>query len=298
MEQERTIRLGTRKSRLAMVQTELFAAALKAAEPGLVVEIVPIVTTGDRIQGKALTEFGGKGVFITEFEEAVLAGTIDAAIHSAKDMPTELLEGLEIAAVLEREDPRDVLVCVKGRAFPQGRAVVGTGSLRRRCQLSERMEADYKLLRGNVNTRLDKLYAGEYDAVVLAAAGLSRLGLLTDERFDVTFFPETEFIPSSGQGIIALETKKGSAYADLFEKVNHVPTMYRLLAERRVLSLLGAGCSAAVGVYSWEKNDTFFMRLMKQDKDDGIIRRQAEGKREDWQRLARELAAGLSCAKE
>ena len=293
MKQGRTIRLGTRKSRLAMVQTELCAAALKAAEPGLEVEIVPIVTTGDRIQGKALTEFGGKGVFITEFEEAVLAGTIDAAVHSAKDMPTELEKGLEIAAVLEREDPRDVLVSVKGRTLPKGRKAVGTGSLRRQCQLGERMEAECRLLRGNVNTRLDKLYAGEYDAVVLAAAGLSRLGLLDDERFDVTFFPEKEFIPSGGQGIIALEAKKGSSFAGLFEAVNHTPTMCRLLAERRVLSLLGAGCSEALGVYSWEEKDTFFIRLMRQEKDGGIIRRQAEGKREEWQRLAKELTAGL-----
>ena len=168
------IRLGTRKSRLAMVQAELAAAAIRKAAPGVEIELVPLVTTGDKILDRSLVEFGGKGVFIDEFESAIADGRIDAAVHSAKDMPACLMDGLSIAAVLKREDPRDVFVTVKKRETCHSPFVIGTGSLRRQLQIAERKDGVCRLLRGNVNTRLEKLFSGEYDAVILAASRIYR----------------------------------------------------------------------------------------------------------------------------
>ncbi len=291
--QSRTIRLGTRKSKLAMAQTMLVAEAMKQAEPGLQVEIVPIVTTGDKILDRALTEFGGKGMFISEFEEAILSGTIDVAVHSAKDMPTELLEGLEISAVLPRADAADVFVTVKGRAIDREPMVVGTGSLRRQLQIKERMNVECKLIRGNVNTRLDKLYNGEYDAVILAAAGLERLNFYEDERFEFVPLPAREFTPAGGQAIIAVEGRCNSEFADLFEKINDHDAWLSLNAERLVLKTLNAGCHEAIGVYSYMEDDAFTMMIMKQMNDE-LVRRTVCGLPEDYPKLVKRLTDGLS----
>ena len=272
----RVIRIGTRKSRLAMAQTMLAARALEEAEPGLKAEIVPLVTAGDRILDRSLVEFGGKGAFVAEFEHDLLEGKIDAAVHSAKDMPMELAEGLSVPAVLKREDPRDGFVTVKGWEIQNSPMIVGTGSLRRQIQIRERKNCVCKLLRGNVNTRLEKLYEGQYDGILLAAAGLLRLGLLEDERFSFEFLPETEFIPAGGQ----------------FQKINHIPTECSLRAEREVLRLLGAGCNEAIGVYSFFEGETLSMELMREWKGK-TVRRAAAGKPQEYEALARELVKGL-----
>lgn len=282
------IRLGTRKSRLAMVQAELAAAAIRKAAPGVEIELVPLVTTGDKILDRSLVEFGGKGVFIDEFESAIADGRIDAAVHSAKDMPACLMDGLSIAAVLKREDPRDVFVTVKKRETCHSPFVIGTGSLRRQLQIAERKDGVCRLLRGNVNTRLEKLFSGEYDAVILAAAGLKRLGLLEDERFSFEFLPETEFVPAGGQGIIALESRTDSQWQEIFDRINDREAFVSLLAERKVLSLLSAGCNAAVGVYSWREGGEFHMKLMREEGGWPVYTA-VSGQESDYEALAASL---------
>lgn len=319
--EERVIRLGTRKSRLAMAQTELVAEVIRRAEPGIRVEMVPIVTTGDRILDRALLGVGGKGAFVTEFELAILEGRIDAAVHSAKDMPAELMEGLAIAAVLPREDSRDVLVTVKGSGEGRtaGAPLIGTGSLRRQVQIAERIPgAVCKLLRGNVNTRLQKLADGEYDGIILAAAGLKRLGLLPDRCFLESRFesgkdssacsaeadsaaggflfqllPEEEFIPAGGQGIIAVEGRRDSEFSELFHTINDRETETCLRAEREVLRLLGTGCNEAVGVYSCFQDGGLRLRLMKQTEE-GIVRREVFGDAGSFLELAERLTEGMT----
>lgn len=290
--QARTIRLGTRKSKLAMAQTMMVAEALKEAEPGLQVEIVPIVTTGDKILDRALTEFGGKGVFISEFEEGILADRFDAAVHSAKDMPMELLDGLEVAAVLPRTDAEDVFVTVKGRTITNKPMIVGTGSLRRQLQIIEQKDAECKLIRGNVDTRLNKLYEGQYDAIILAAAGLKRLGLFNDERFEFEYLPTKSFTPAGGQAIIAIEAKKGSEFAELFAKINHEPSALALKAERYVLECLGAGCNEAVGAFSYLEGDKLVIQLLKETKS-GLIRREIAGDPNDYRLLVQKMIENI-----
>ena len=284
----RTIRLGTRKSKLAMAQTLMVAEALKKAEPGLQVEIVPFVTTGDRILDRSLTEFGGKGVFISEFEEGIAEGRFDAAVHSAKDMPMELLDGLEVAATLPRTDVEDVFVTVKGRKSANHPMVVGTGSLRRQLQIMEQKDVVCQLIRGNVDTRLSKLYDGQYDAIILAAAGLKRLGLFDDERFEFEYLPANVFTPAGGQAIIAVEAKKNSEFANLFALINHEPSALALKTERYVLERLGAGCNEAIGVYSYMEHEKLTIHLLKETQD-GLTRCQVSGDASDYQLLADEL---------
>ena len=210
---DNTIRIGTRNSRLAMIQTEMVAASLREAAPGIQVSLEARMTTGDKILNKPLQEFGGKGVFVSEFEEGILEGRLDLAVHSAKDMPMELAEGLSIVGVPMREDPRDVLVTAAGRPVPKtGEIVIGTSSPRRKLQIellgtnlwpggSVRCEN----LRGNVQTRLGKLESGMYHGIILAAAGLKRLGLLEDPRYNFQFLECESFVPAGGQGIRAVE---------------------------------------------------------------------------------------------
>lgn len=287
------LRIGTRKSRLAMAQTELVVLALCRADPELETEIVPFVTTGDKILDKSLVEFGGKGVFVSEFEQAILDGTIDIAVHSAKDMPAVLMEGLEISAVLPRDDPRDVLVTRKEGVRGNVPFVIGTSSLRRKVQIMEERECVCKLLRGNVNTRLAKLAAGEYDGILLAAAGLKRLDLLDDLGFSYEFLSPMEFIPSGGQAIIAVEGRKDSEFAELFQQIDHAPSRLSLTAEREVLKILEAGCNQAVGVYSFVEQGMFFMKLMK-ETENGICRLEISGRPENSLDLARELVGKLT----
>lgn len=252
------IRVGTRESKLAVEQTNLVIAALQRQFPGIAAEKVLIRTEGDKNLNKPLPEFGGKGVFITELERALLNGEIDLAVHSAKDMPAEIDEKLVIAGVLPREDARDVLVtkkkgvCKKGCKRPGDEGfVIGTGSPRRQLQIKELYPgAVCKGLRGNITTRLQKLRKGEYDGIILAAAGLQRLGLIGEEDLEYQFFSYEEMLPAGGQGIIAIEGRKEDAAAKMAQQISDAEAFEELEAERDILRKLNAGCHEAVGVFA------------------------------------------------
>lgn len=255
---DKTIRIGTRRSELAVIQTRLVAEALLNTGMGINTELVLKQTEGDRILDKPLLEFGGKGVFVTEFEQALLRGEIDLAVHSAKDMPMELEEGLDIVAVLKREDPRDVLVTLAGSDLSDKKEVViGTSSLRRRMQIEEigtSLWLDKPVrcenLRGNVQTRLGKLAEGNYDGIILAAAGLKRLGLWEDSRYQYHCFDCETFIPAGGQGILAVEGRINSDLEPVLNLVDEEEARLCLFLERKVLRLLDAGCHEPIGIYS------------------------------------------------
>jgi len=241
------VRIATRRSRLALWQAEHVAARLVALHPRLVVSLVPIVTEGDRILDRSLATSGGKGLFIKELETALQDGRADLAVHSMKDMPAVLPPGFAIAAVLERADARDAFV--SGRhaslaALPEG-ARIGTASLRRQCQLRHRRpDLQVVVLRGNVETRLAKLDAGECDATVLATAGLERLGL--DARIRARL-STAEMLPAIGQGIVGVEcVASREDVLELLGPLEHRPTRKVLDAERALAAALGASCEAPV----------------------------------------------------
>jgi len=240
-----TLRLGTRGSRLALVQAEMVRAAL--AGLGADCAVVPVKTTGDRIQDKSLADAGGKGLFTKELEEALLQGEIDLAVHSMKDVPTTLPPGLAIAALLPREDPREAFLSLKAKtiaALPKG-ARVGTSSVRRQAQLL-RARSDLRpvLLRGNVDTRLAKLDAGEFDAILLALAGLKRLGRA--DRATLVLDTET-WLPSLAQGAIGIEIREDDAAARaVISKLNDRPTEIALACERAFQAALDGTCRTSI----------------------------------------------------
>ncbi|MBD5544494.1 MAG: hydroxymethylbilane synthase [Lachnospiraceae bacterium] len=244
--------IGTRGSALALAQTELVIRQIKEKAPEVECEICIITTKGDKILDKPLVEFGGKGVFVTEIEEKLKRGEIDLAVHSAKDMPMELAEGLAIIGVLKREDPRDVLVTMDWESFLQKEhPVIGTSSLRRQVQIQQEFPgALCQTLRGNVNTRLKKLEEGMYDGILLAAAGLRRLGLEREKRFHYHMLDIDGMIPAGGQGIIAVEGRADSRFLGLLESITHENTKIELKLERKALSLLEAGCHEPIGVFT------------------------------------------------
>ncbi len=246
-----TIRIATRKSRLALWQAEHVAAQLIAAHPALVVSLLPIVTEGDRIQDRALAAVGGKGLFIKELEAAMLADKADIAVHSMKDMPASLAAGLVIGAALERADPRDAFVSSTHEslaALPQG-ARIGTSSLRRQSQLRHsRPDVEIIVLRGNVETRLRKLDSGEFDATVLATAGLERLGLA--DRIRERLSPE-QMLPAVGQGVIGIECAESNGQIRaLLAPLEHAPTRWRLDAERAFSARLGGSCQSPIAAFA------------------------------------------------
>jgi len=239
------LRLGTRGSRLALVQCEEVADALRAT--GADVEIVVIKTSGDRLAEIALADFGGKSLFVKEIEEALLGGQVDVGVHSLKDMPAALPAGLTLGAYPPREDPGDVLLTrAPGGwdALPAG-AAVGTSSLRRRALvLARRPDLRTKPIRGNVETRVDKLAAGVYDAIVLASAGLRRLGV---DPPHVTPLDVGEFVPAVGQGILAVEAREADREVlELLRRLDDTRSRSEALAERAFLSRLGADCHTPV----------------------------------------------------
>ena len=245
------LRLATRGSPLARAQSLLAVAALRAADHAIAVDLVPVRTEGDADRTTPLHVLGGRGVFVRAVEAALLAGEAELAVHSLKDVPTEPVEGLTLAALLPRGDPRDALVASGGRRLaelPPG-ARVGTGSPRRRLLLRAlRPDLEVAEIRGNVDTRIAKVASGEYDAVVLAAAGLDRLGRLGDAT---QLFAAVEFLPSPGQGVIAVQCRSDDA-ATLAQlrAVDDAPTRAAASAERGFLAELGAGCTLPVGAYA------------------------------------------------
>jgi len=241
------IRIATRRSPLAVWQAKHVAENLKAAHPGLAVRLVPMVTEGDRIVDRALAGAGGKGLFIKELEVAILAGEADIAVHSMKDVPAALPQGMLIAAVLTRADPRDAFVSNRHLALdglPNG-ACIGTSSLRRQCQLRRaRPDLEIATLRGNVGTRLLRLDHGEFDAIILATAGLERLGLGGRIRERL---PPQRMLPAVGQGIIGIECRASDArISSLLAPLEHASTRHCLEAERAFSAQLGGSCQSPI----------------------------------------------------
>jgi len=244
------LRLGTRGSPLALTQARMVREALAAAhgfDAGQV-EITVIKTSGDRIQDRPLAEAGGKGLFTKEIEEALIAGSIDFAVHSSKDMPTVLPDGLVLSAFMEREDPRDVFISRKAKSIaelPQG-ATIGTASLRRQAMMKrKRPDLNIVPLRGNVETRLRRLDEGVADATLLALAGLKRLGLADAAT---AILDVEEFLPAVGQGAIGIETREGDARTrELLSAINHADTASALACERAFLAVLDGSCRTPIG---------------------------------------------------
>jgi hydroxymethylbilane synthase len=240
------LRLGTRASKLALLQAELVRAALAAR--GVASELVPVKTTGDRITDRPLAEAGGKGLFTKELEEALLSGGIDLAVHSMKDVPVALPAGLQIVALLPREDPRDAFLSnIASRLIdlPRG-ARVGSSSVRRQAQIRRaRPDVEVLPLRGNVDTRLEKLARGEFDAILLALAGLKRLGL---ERRATALFPLNDWLPALSQGAIGIEARRDDrTICDLVAPLNDQQTAITLACERAFQAVLDGSCSTAIG---------------------------------------------------
>lgn len=306
---KKTVKVGTRGSRLAIAQTELVVNALKEKFPDVDFRIVTMSTRGDRDTSRALLEFGGKAVFVEEFETAILEGEIDIAVHSAKDMPMEIMDGLVIAGTLPRACPQDVLIYKSGRTFAgDEHFVIGTSSLRRQYQILDMYPgAECRNLRGNVNTRIQKLADGEYDAIILAAAGLERLGILkktmkampsdkdgslkTDipspdgsnmvstlehisneisrDGLTYRYLSTEELLPAACQGIIAIETRASGEAYEMVKSINDTRAYTQLICEREVLHQLNAGCHEPIGVYSEisENGEQIKLSLMKVEEN-------------------------------
>jgi hydroxymethylbilane synthase len=256
------LRIATRRSALALVQSNFVADQLKKIAPSVSVELVEVVTTGDRIQNVSLSAIGGKGLFVSEVEDVLLRNEAEIAVHSLKDVPAELAEGLILAAVPEREDPRDVLVTEAGEALDdlEAGARIGTNSLRRTLQLRrQRNDLDYAMLRGNVDTRLRKLAAGEYRAIVLAAAGLRRLGLFGRPLWPI---PLDISVPAVGQGALAIEARANDASTlALLAQLDHAPTRACVQAERAFLAQLGGDCHTPLGGHAQLVDDARRIRF-------------------------------------
>ena len=255
------IRVGSRESRLAQAQTDSVISLLTAK--GYRCEKVLFKTTGDKMLDRPLQEFGGKAVFVTEIEDALLNGDIDIAVHSAKDMPAEIADTLTIAACLPREDARDVLVTRKG-TDKNDIEIIGTSSLRRRVQIERFLTGgEIKILRGNVPTRLQKLKDGEFDAIILAAAGLNRLKLTEDSELSYEYIEQEKSLPAAGQGIIAIESRQSGRAHDAAALLNDADAMTSLTAEREFMKVIGAGCHEAVAAYSVLNSGKILMKVMK-----------------------------------
>lgn len=275
-----TLRLGSRGSKLALIQAESVAKLLQQAHPELQVEIVRIKTSGDRDQSSSLARMSSVGVFTKAIETALLGGEIDVAVHSAKDLPAQMTEGLLLGAVPERAACEDLLISAAGHtldSLPDG-ARVGTGSPRRRALLlNRRTDLVIKDIRGNLDTRLAKLDAGDYDALVLARAGLQRLGI---EPQTANLLPPEEFIPAPGQGFLAVQSRDYDTHTnELLCKIDDTTAHRCLEAERLLMTDLGAGCAAAVGIWAQIKAEKLLLRAAVLDVD-GKRRVEASGSAE------------------
>ena len=285
------LRLGTRKSKLALWQANFVKEKLEAL--GCKVELVPITTTGDKILDAPLAKIGGKGLFVKEIEDALLAGEIDLAVHSLKDVPMIIPEGLTLSAITEREEPYDVLISRNGKRLeelPFG-AVVGTSSLRRQVQIKRRRrDLKVEILRGNVDTRLRKLKEGLYDAIVLAYAGVKRMGF-SGEVSQVL----EDFIPAVGQGSLAIETRAEDERVINFVKgLNHEESWLRAVCERAFLRELQGGCQVPIGAYAWIEGDRIKIKGFISDLEgERFLEGYEEGSPQEAEEVGKRLAQRL-----
>jgi len=291
--------IGTRGSVLALWQTNHIIDKLAAILPECRFKIVPITTKGDKIRDKWLAQIGGKGVFVRQIELALLEKEIDIAVHSMKDLPTKLPDGLTIGAIVERDDPADVLISDKGYNFsslPPG-AKVGTSSLRRRAQLLHfRPELEFENLRGNVDTRISKLKSEDFDGIVLASAGVKRLsGKIDLEEVNIETLPFEICLPAVGQGAIGVELREeDSELQKVLEKINHFESYTAVIAERAFLRRLGGGCQIPIGALGKLENKTVFLEGLVADVDGNrIIRSNISGEPQKAESLGEELAEVL-----
>lgn len=289
------IRIATRKSPLAMWQAQFVASALGRLHPGLVVEIVGMTTRGDRILDAPLAKVGGKGLFVKELETGMLEGAADIAVHSMKDVPMDFPDGLHLAVIMDGEDPRDALVSNRYDGIdllPEG-ACVGTSSLRRQCQLlARRPDLRLEPLRGNVNTRLAKLDAGEYDAIILAAAGLIRLGFRERIR---ALIATDESLPAIGQGAIGIECRRDDARVNaLIAPLHHQQTAQRVQAERAMNARLNGGCQVPIAGHAVHDGGVLHLRGLVGSPDGKVLlRAERSGPCGDAQRLGTAVAEEL-----
>lgn len=293
---QRTLRIATRNSALALWQAEFIKAELERLHSHIRVELIGFKTQGDKILDVPLAKIGGKGLFVKELEEAMLDGRADLAVHSMKDVPMEFPEGLGLVAICEREDPTDAFVSNQYSnldELPQG-AVVGTASMRREAQLrANRPDLQIRSLRGNVNTRLAKLDAGEYDAIILASSGLKRLGFNDRIRSQL---PDTLSLPAVGQGALGLECRlDDQELIDLLAPLNHADSWDRVRAERALNRRLEGGCQVPIAAYALlEDDDTLWLRGLVGSVDGKeILRVEGRAPRAEGERLGRELAEDL-----
>ena len=289
------LRIATRKSKLALWQAEFVKAELQRFHPELEVELVTFTTQGDIILDTPLAKIGGKGLFVKELEAAMLDGRADIAVHSMKDVPMEFPEGLGLSVICERENPTDAFVSNHYKSLldlPQG-AHVGTSSLRRQCQiLAARPDLKISSLRGNVQTRLGKLDAGEFDAIILASAGLIRLEL--QERI-ADFISDDISLPAGGQGAVGIECRTDDqATHDLLAPLHHQLSAYRVTAERALNRRLEGGCQVPIACYATLDGDQLFLRgLVGSEDGQTIIRTEIKGHVDDAETLGIQAAENL-----
>lgn len=289
------LRIATRESALALWQANFVKAELEKAHPGLNVELVPMTTKGDQILDTPLAKVGGKGLFVKELEVAMLENRADIAVHSMKDVPVDFPEGLMLHTICEREDPRDAFVSntyADLDSLPQG-AVVGTSSLRRQCQLkSMRPDLEIKDLRGNVNTRLRKLDEGQYDAIILAAAGLIRLEM--PERIK-QYIDTDVLLPANGQGAVGIECRSDDEEVkQILSVLEHQETRIRVDAERAMNRRLEGGCQVPIGAFAQVSGEVVLLQGLVGSLDgEEIIRADIAGPSKDAAELGKELAEQL-----
>ena len=293
---KRKIIIATRGSMLALWQAEWIKSELQQLDPELEIRLNKIKTTGDKILDVPLAQVGGKGLFVKEIEEAMLRGEADLAVHSMKDVPTDLPQGLHLSAITKREDPRDAFIAGKGiksfRDLPQG-ATIGTSSLRRICQLLHiRPDLRITQLRGNVDTRLRKLDEGQFDAVILAAAGVKRLGY--SQRITEMIPPDIS-VPAIGQGAVGIECRVDDPFINnLLSKLDHKDTSICVKAERSFLKKLEGGCQVPIGAYAQIKDGTLTMDGLVGSLDGKtLIKEKIQGRPEDAESLGTQLAERL-----
>ncbi|MDN4544310.1 hydroxymethylbilane synthase [Pseudomonas sp. C32] len=291
----REIRIATRKSALALWQAEYVKARLEEAHPDLLVTLVPMVSRGDKLLDSPLSKIGGKGLFVKELETALLENEADIAVHSMKDVPMDFPEGLGLFCICEREDPRDAFVSNTYASLddlPQG-SIVGTSSLRRQAQLlTRRSDLEIRFLRGNVNTRLAKLDAGEYDAIILAAAGLIRLGF--EDRITSAISVD-DSLPAGGQGAVGIECRSAdSEIHALLAPLHHQDTATRVTAERALNKHLNGGCQVPIACYAVLEGEQVWLRGLVGDPNGGkLLSAQARAPREAAEALGVQVAEDL-----